>query len=79
MRKNETISAGMKLMELKVFRPARLRIFLAICAALPAAILALDSEFTSDPAHMDAKTEKPLPWPKGIVPFDLSKLSLEQA
>lgn len=36
-------------------------------------------EATSDPAHMDAKAEKPAPWPNGIVPYDLSKLTPEQA
>ena len=33
----------------------------------------------SDPLHMDAQTEKPLPWPNGIIPFDISKLSEDQA
>jgi hypothetical protein len=32
----------------------------------------------SDPAHMDARTEKPLPWPGGIIPYDLSRLTEEQ-
>ncbi len=34
---------------------------------------------TSDPAHVDAKTQKPLPWPKGIIPYDVSKLTDDQA
>lgn len=29
----------------------------------------------SDPAHMAARSEKPAPWPGGIVPYDLAKLS----
>lgn len=33
----------------------------------------------SDPAHVDLKTEKPLPWPGGKVPVDLSQLSESQA
>jgi hypothetical protein len=33
----------------------------------------------SDPLHMDAQTEKPLPWPNGIIPFDISKLTEDQA
>jgi hypothetical protein len=33
----------------------------------------------SDPLHVDAKAEKPLPWPKGIIPYDLSKLTEDQA
>jgi hypothetical protein len=32
----------------------------------------------SDPAHVDAHTEKPLPWPGGIVPYDISKLTEAQ-
>ncbi|MCC7374044.1 MAG: hypothetical protein IT581_05280 [Verrucomicrobiales bacterium] len=37
------------------------------------------ADSTSDPAHVDAKTEKPAPWPNGVIPFDRSKLSPEQA
>jgi len=29
----------------------------------------------SDPAHLDAKAEKPLPWPGGVIPYDLSRLT----
>jgi hypothetical protein len=29
----------------------------------------------SDLAHMDAHSEKPLPWPGGIIPYDISKLT----
>jgi hypothetical protein len=36
-------------------------------------------EITSDPVHVDATSIKPLPWPNGIIPFDVSKLSNEQA
>src|SRR5438445_2387208 len=32
----------------------------------------------SDPAHMDARAEKPLPWPGGMVPYDISKLTEAQ-
>jgi hypothetical protein len=32
----------------------------------------------SDPAHMDARSEKPLPWPGGIIPYDISKLTEAQ-
>lgn len=38
-----------------------------------------EPESTSDPAHRDANSEKPVPWPKGIIPFDVSKLTPEQA
>lgn len=32
----------------------------------------------ADPAHKLSDSEKPQPWPGGIVPYDLSKLSSEQ-
>src|ERR1051325_5977715 len=32
----------------------------------------------SDPAHMDAKARRPLPWPNGTIPYDLSKLGNDQ-
>ena len=33
----------------------------------------------SDPAHQDTREEKPLPWPNGVIPYDISKLTEEQA
>ncbi|HTH46109.1 MAG TPA: M12 family metallopeptidase [Candidatus Limnocylindria bacterium] len=68
-------------MELPVWKRLRSPLLMGIlalgcgltgCATRPPAA-------TSDPAHMDAKTEKPLPWPKGIIPYDVSKLSDDQA
>lgn len=32
----------------------------------------------SDPAHRQANAEKPEPWPGGIIPYDLSRLTPEQ-
>ncbi len=32
----------------------------------------------SDPAHVLKNSEKPLPWPGGVVPYDISKLTPEQ-
>jgi hypothetical protein len=32
----------------------------------------------SDPAHMSAGSEKPQPWPGGIIPYDISKLTQPQ-
>src|SRR5579862_6615508 len=32
----------------------------------------------SDPAHKSADTERPRPWPEGIIPYDISKLSQEE-
>jgi hypothetical protein len=33
----------------------------------------------SDPAHMDAHSEKPLAWPGGMIPYDTSSLTEDQA
>jgi len=32
----------------------------------------------SDPAHLDAKVTKPHPWPDGVIPYDISKLTESQ-
>jgi len=32
----------------------------------------------SDPAHMDSAAEKPLPWPGGIIYYDVAKLTSDQ-
>ncbi len=32
----------------------------------------------SDPAHVDRTAEKPQPWPGGVAPYDISKLTPEQ-
>lgn len=32
----------------------------------------------SDPAHVAADSKRPVPWPKGIVPYDISKLTEDQ-
>jgi hypothetical protein len=32
----------------------------------------------SDPVHMDQHSKRPEPWPRGIIPYDLTKLSDEQ-
>ena len=49
--------------------PGLLSLTLATAAAGP----------NSDPSHMDMHSEKPLTWPNGIIPYDTSKLSEEQA
>ncbi len=41
--------------------------------------LAQSAGADSDPAHVDAQAEKPLPWPRGVIPYDVSKLTDEQA
>ena len=32
----------------------------------------------SDPAHMDSEAKKPLPWPGGVIPYDLTRLTAAQ-
>ncbi|HTI69554.1 MAG TPA: M12 family metallopeptidase [Candidatus Limnocylindria bacterium] len=46
-------------------------------ALLACAITAFGAD--SDPAHKDPHPETPLPWPGGIVPYDVSKLTEPQA
>src|SRR5215470_7055725 len=49
-----------------------------LCACL-CLCLGIRSVFgDSDPAHMDSTAQKPLPWPNGIVPYDLSSLTESQ-
>jgi hypothetical protein len=40
--------------------------------------LAAQSRAADLPAHMDAHAKKPQPWPGGVVPYDVSKLTPEQ-
>jgi hypothetical protein len=68
----------MELSALKRQRFCLLPGILALGVAFTAG-LAQPPQVTSDPAHVDAKTEKPSPWPKGIIPFDISKLTEDQA
>jgi hypothetical protein len=46
--------------------------FLVLAGTLP--LFAADS----DPAHRDVMSSKPLPWPNGIIPYDVSKLTTTQ-
>jgi hypothetical protein len=39
---------------------------------------ALPASADSDPAHMQANSEKPQPWPGGVIPYDISKLTPAQ-
>jgi hypothetical protein len=32
----------------------------------------------SDPAHLDAQAKKPVPWPGGVIPYDVSQLTAAQ-
>jgi Astacin (Peptidase family M12A) len=42
------------------------------------ALLLLPASADSDPAHMQKNSEKPMPWPGGIIPYDISKLTAAQ-
>jgi hypothetical protein len=42
------------------------------------ALLPLRLSADSDPTHMQARTERPQPWPGGIIPYDVSKLAPAQ-
>ncbi len=65
-------------MELSVSKRLHARLLLGM-ATLALALAGCATGPTSDPAHVDAKTEKPLPWPHGVIPYDLSKLTDDQA
>ena len=38
-------------------------------------VVPLASGVDSDPAHVDNAAHKPLPWPGGVIPYDISKLN----
>ena len=61
-------------------RPARSvkKSRLVITLLLSGLLLGAAGAAESDPAHLDAKAEKPLPWPGGVIPYDLSKLTEAQ-
>lgn len=42
------------------------------------ALQPLPASADSDPAHMQANSEKPQPWPGGVIPYDISKLPAAQ-
>jgi hypothetical protein len=42
------------------------------------ALLRLPAFAQSDAAHMQANSEKPEPWPGGVIPYDISKLAPAQ-
>src|SRR5437868_6739077 len=50
----------------------------ALAVALKGAS-AESADSNSDPLHIDTRAEKPLRWPDGIIPFDISKLNDAQA
>src|SRR5579883_1032208 len=48
--------------------------WLAVLVMFSAGSLLADSDI----AHMDRHSEKPLPWPAGRIPYDISKLTPSQ-
>lgn len=57
------------------------RRWISILLGMPAAVLLLANVAAgpdSDPAHMAAKVTKPVPWPGGVIPYDISKLTESQ-
>lgn len=69
---------GMQFLALAHLRSRMIWIALFLVASLnPACPQA--AETASNPSHADVKSRKPAPWPNGIIPFDISKLSDEQA
>jgi hypothetical protein len=52
-------------------RACRFICLLAVMFALPACA-------DPDSAHMQANSERPQPWPNGLIPYDISKLTQQQ-
>jgi len=50
-------------------------VFIFLC---PLALFSWPARADSDPAHMQADSEKPQPWPGGLIPYDISKLTPAQ-
>jgi hypothetical protein len=50
----------------------------AIASAAMVVFLAFRVMADSDPAHMQKNSEKPTPWPGGVIPYDISKLTPDQ-
>jgi hypothetical protein len=74
-RTNFFASAGRRVFEcpMRMLRRLWPISFLAAVALHPLPLRA-----DSDPAHMQKNSEKPQPWPGGIIPYDISKLNQEQ-
>src|SRR5262245_33836969 len=53
-----------------------LRLGLIVLFAVGAVVCTASAD--SDPAHMDQHSERPKPWPGGVIPYDISKLTDEQ-
>lgn len=58
--------------------PQRLRHFIALAMMMMCWPIAQSVRADSDPAHMFKGSERPLPWPYGVIPFDISKLTPDQ-
>lgn len=60
----------------KVHNTFRLFAIPSLSAALVLFTLSLSS--VGSTTHVDSHTAKPQPWPGGVIPYDISKLTLEQ-
>jgi len=56
----------------------RMFIFSTRLAAILFLLPALPVLAGPDPAHLSADSEKPLPWPGGVIPYDISQLTSGQ-
>src|SRR5882762_3613049 len=61
------------------FRGVRCSLHRMICwFAAAVALWTFSAWADSDPAHMAAHSERPQPWPDGVIPYDISKLTEAQ-
>ena len=61
------------MISIKLILPRRIPLLAALFS-----LMAFPAGAQSDPAHRAASSEKPLSWPDGIVPYDISKLTESQ-
>jgi hypothetical protein len=51
---------------------------IAFCVVVMVALVPLPALADPDPAHMQKNSERPQPWPGGVIPYDISKLTAAQ-
>ena len=57
---------------------ARMKVWMPLVITLLVMPASVSRGADSDPAHVTKDTERPLPWPDGIIPYDVSHLSEAQ-
>ena len=60
------------------FRKVRPNWHRLLCCAGAVLLSRFSAPADSDPAHLAAHSERPQPWPDGVIPYDISKLSEAQ-